>query len=136
MVFFGNFVLSGCDKLCYTVILRERREAGMNLKIAQALELIVRKSPALAERAAWIMRSSAPQPALRAIATEALRDGEWTEEERILLFQALGHADTNEERRTKLIAFRVTPTEYDQLAATADEIRMSLSDYIRVTLGL
>lgn len=108
----------------------------MNEKFAPVLGLIVRKNPAMAERASGIMRSSAPVLPLRTIAIEALRDGEWTDEERVLLLQALGHGDNNERRRTKLIAFRVTPTEYDQLAASADENGMSISDYIRVTLGL
>lgn len=108
----------------------------MNEEFTSVVELIVQKSPRMARQALGIMRSSAPELRLRAIAPHALEEGEWTDEERSMLFNALGYNDTDEDRRTKSITFRATPDEFDKLNKAAEENGTSLSDSIRVTLGL
>ena len=108
----------------------------MNEEFAPVVELIVRKSPRMASQALGIMHSSAPLLRLRSIAPHALDEGEWTEEERALLVNALGYSDNEAERRTKFIAFRVSPIEFEKLNEAAEEKGASVSDFVRGTLGL
>ncbi len=49
----------------------------------------------------------------------------------------MGEEEEPEERtRSKMVALRVTPEEHAALMRVAEERNMSLSEYVRTTLGL
>ncbi len=111
--------------------------ATMNEQYRPIVNLIVRKCPQVAAEAMGIMRSSSPELRLRALAPRVLGMGEWTPEELDLLIEIMGEDDEPEERtRSKMVALRVTPEEHAALMRVAEERNMSLSEYVRTTLGL
>lgn len=109
----------------------------MNEQYRPIVNLIVRKCPQYAAEAIGIMRSSAPELRLRGLAPRVLNVGDWTQEELDLLIDIMGEEeDVDERRRSKMVALRVTPEEHASLMNVAAEHNLSLSEYVRVTLGL
>lgn len=114
----------------------------MNEQFQPVVDLIVAKSPSTAPEALKVLRSSAPLLRLRAIAPNALTEGTWTEEERLLLLDTLNSdrdedgGDSTQSGRTKTLAIRLTEDEHKQLFSMAKENGVSVSDFIRVNLGL
>ncbi len=108
---------------------------GMNEDLQEVVSLIVKKSPSTAADALKVLRSSAPMIRLRAIAPAALSEGEWSDEERSLLMDAIS-SPPDSGMRSKVVTLRLTETEYADLVAAAEESTTSISDYIRVALGL
>lgn len=97
--------------------------------------LIVKNSPTCAADALKVLRSSAPLLRLQAIAPKALSEGSWTTEERSLLMDAIS-SDPDTGNRSKVVTLRLTEQEHAFLVSAATAAGSSLSDYIRVELGL
>lgn len=107
----------------------------MNQDFKPVVELIVRKSPSCAADALKILRSSSPLLRLRSIAPLALSQGTWTEEERLLLMDMISETP-DLGLRSKVVTLRLTESEHSSLLAAASESGTSVSDYVRVALGL
>jgi hypothetical protein len=105
--------------------------------VLQALKLIIIKSESAASVAANALRSPNPAERLSAIAHIALQTGNWTEDERAVVAEALladGVADTT--TRNKVIVFRVTQGEHAAIIEESRKCGVSVSEYVRAKLDL
>jgi hypothetical protein len=102
-----------------------------------ALMLISDRSRPYGFQAMVGLQSRVPGTRLLAMFPAVLDDGtEWTQEERDVIFDAATYEIEGPAKPSRLVAFRLRPDQHEALVAVAAEDGMTVSDYIRVKLGL
>jgi hypothetical protein len=105
--------------------------------VLQALKLIIIKSDSVASVAASALRSPDPAERLSAIAHMALQTGDWTEDERAVVAEALlANSVADTATRNKVIVFRVTQPEHEAIIEESRRCGVSVSEYVRAKLDL